>query len=213
MGRDQMPNQTFFNLSKDKRERIIQSAMKVFSKHPLTDASISEIVEGANISRGSFYQYFEDKTDLYMYLVGLFKKNYHTLMIQKFKKYDGDFYKGYRDYSCFYIQNITESKKFGFFENLYLGMNYQLNRENIDVLFTDEKKRRLYDEVDLDNMKISTPEDLMAVLQFLHELLNNAIMEGFWRNLSVEETQAIFLKRLDWVFYGISKINKEGDVS
>lgn len=206
-----MPKQTFFNLSEDKRNRIIQSAMQIFSKYSLNDASISEIIESANISRGSFYQYFEDKTDLYMYLIGLFKKNYHSLMIKKFQKYDGDFYQGYKDYCCFYIQNITESKKFGFFENLYLGMNYQLNRENINVLFTDERKRRLYDVVDLSDTKISTPEELMEVLQFLHELLNNVIMEGFWRSLSVKETQAIFLKRLDWVFYGIRKQKDKGD--
>lgn len=206
-----MPKQTFFNLPKDKRDRIIQSAMIVFSSNSFNEASISEIIEGADISRGSFYQYFDDKLDLYMFLIGLFKKNYHSLMIKNFQKYDGDFYLGYKDYSCFYIRSITESEKFGFFENLFLSMNYQLNRENINVLFTNDNKLRLYDAVSLDNVNISTKEELMEVLQFLHELVNNSIMEGFWKNLSVEETQDIFLKRLDWVFNGIVSEKKEGD--
>lgn len=199
-----MPKQTFLNLSEDKRERIIQSAMQVFSKQSFNDASISEIVSGADISRGSFYQYFEDKMDLYMYLIGLFKKNYHNLMIKKFEQHDGYFYEAYKDYSCFYIRNISESEKFGFFEQLFLGMSYELNRRNINVMFTNQRKIRLFDIVKLDDMKISTKDELVDVLQFLHELLNNSIMEGFYESWPIEKTQQHFLRKMDWVFYGIS---------
>ncbi|HLQ75105.1 MAG TPA: TetR/AcrR family transcriptional regulator [Alloiococcus sp.] len=206
-----MPKDTFYNLSKEKRDHIIQAAMKVFSIQSFNEAAISEIIRHADISRGSFYQYFDDKLDLYKYLIGLFKKNYHSLMLKKFQEHDGDFYLGYKAYSCYYIRSIRESEKFGFFENLFLNMNYQLNRENINVLFTNDNKLRLYDAINLDNVSISNKEDLMEVLQFLHEVLNNAIMEGFWNNYTIEETQEAFLKRLDWVFYGIALEEQRGD--
>lgn len=206
-----MPKDTFYNLSKEKRDFIIQAAMKVFSNQSFNEASISEIIRHADISRGSFYQYFDDKLDLYKYLIGLFKKNYHSLMLKKFQDHDGDFYLGYKTYSCYYIRSIRESEKFGFFENLFLSMNYQLNRENINVLFTTDNKLRLYDVINLDNVRISDQDELMEVLQFLHEILNSAIMEGFWRSYTIEETQEAYLKRLDWVFYGIVLEEQRGD--
>jgi AcrR family transcriptional regulator len=37
--------------------------------HTFSEASINQIIKAANISRGSFYQYFADKEDCYMYLL------------------------------------------------------------------------------------------------------------------------------------------------
>ena len=64
-----MPKQTFINLPNDKKETLINAAMKEFSRAPLFEASISNIVKEAGIPRGSFYQYFEDKEDLYYFLL------------------------------------------------------------------------------------------------------------------------------------------------
>jgi AcrR family transcriptional regulator len=66
-----MPNQTFFNLSAPKRNRIIKIAIREFADHPYNVASISNIVREAGIAKGSFYQYFNDKQDLYHYLLEL----------------------------------------------------------------------------------------------------------------------------------------------
>jgi AcrR family transcriptional regulator len=66
-----MPNQTFFNLPVPKRNRIIEIAIREFADHPYKVASISNIVREAGIAKGSFYQYFNDKQDLYRYLLEL----------------------------------------------------------------------------------------------------------------------------------------------
>ncbi|SMO32155.1 TetR/AcrR family transcriptional regulator [Melghirimyces algeriensis] len=63
-----MPKQTFFNLPQNKRERIIAAAIDEFAEYHFLDASINRIIDHANISRGSFYQYFEDLEDLYQYI-------------------------------------------------------------------------------------------------------------------------------------------------
>lgn len=52
-------------MSKEKQEKIISAATKEFSKYPFKSASINRIIKKCGISRGSFYQYFEDKFDLY----------------------------------------------------------------------------------------------------------------------------------------------------
>ena len=66
-----MPHQTFFNLPDEKREQITQIAIKEFADHDYDAVSISRIVARAGIAKGSFYQYFAGKEDLYAYLLGL----------------------------------------------------------------------------------------------------------------------------------------------
>ncbi|MDY6899743.1 MAG: TetR/AcrR family transcriptional regulator [Cyanobacteriota bacterium] len=64
-----MPSQTFFNLPQVKRQNITNAAIAEFVNHSYESASISAIVNRAKIAKGSFYQYFKDKQDLYLYLV------------------------------------------------------------------------------------------------------------------------------------------------
>jgi TetR/AcrR family transcriptional regulator len=64
-----MPKPTFFNLDEQKRQMIIQACIDEFALQPFSSASINQIIKQANISRGSFYQYFEDKEDCYMFLL------------------------------------------------------------------------------------------------------------------------------------------------
>ena len=64
-----MPKPTFFNLTEKKRQNITQLAIAEFASADYDNASISNIVKQAKIAKGSFYQYFEDKKDLYLHLV------------------------------------------------------------------------------------------------------------------------------------------------
>lgn len=66
-----MPNQTFFNLPEKKRNKLTEVAIAEFAAYDYTNASISRIVADAKIAKGSFYQYFQDKKDLYLHLVEL----------------------------------------------------------------------------------------------------------------------------------------------
>jgi AcrR family transcriptional regulator len=66
-----MPKQTFFNLPEEKRQAITDIAITEFADNDYKSASISRLVAQAGIAKGSFYQYFEDKKDLYFYLIDL----------------------------------------------------------------------------------------------------------------------------------------------
>lgn len=63
-----MPTQTFYNLDKEKQNRIIESAIDEFSIRSFNEAKLSNIIRESKIPRGSFYQYFEDKMDIYKYI-------------------------------------------------------------------------------------------------------------------------------------------------
>lgn len=66
-----LPKETFNNLPQDKRDRIMEAALEEFANRPYHQASLSRIVAKAEIAKGSMYQYFEDKFDLYLHLIGL----------------------------------------------------------------------------------------------------------------------------------------------
>lgn len=55
---------TFYNLPKEKRNKIIEVTRKEFSQGHKKKITINNVIEKAGISRGSFYQYFDDKLDL-----------------------------------------------------------------------------------------------------------------------------------------------------
>lgn len=66
-----MPKQTFYNLPTEKRDMIVQAAMEEFAVNTFHRATIDNIVKGAGIPKGSFYQYFENKEDIYKYILEL----------------------------------------------------------------------------------------------------------------------------------------------
>ncbi|ANU13053.1 Transcriptional regulator, TetR family [Planococcus halocryophilus Or1] len=56
------------NVELEKRDRILNSAMKEFSKNTFQKASTNKIVEDAGISKGLLFHYFGNKEKLYKYL-------------------------------------------------------------------------------------------------------------------------------------------------
>jgi len=66
-----MPTQTFFNLPEAKRQALLDAAIEEFADNSYNHASISRIVARLGIAKGSIYQYFQDKQDLYLYLLDL----------------------------------------------------------------------------------------------------------------------------------------------
>jgi AcrR family transcriptional regulator len=67
-GGDIVPKDTFNNLKEDKKQKIFDAAVKEFSAKRFSEASINQIIKTAEIPRGSFYQYFENKEDIYLYM-------------------------------------------------------------------------------------------------------------------------------------------------
>ena len=49
---------------RQKRERLLNKAYELFTTKGFTNTSISDIVENADVAKGTFYLYFKDKYDL-----------------------------------------------------------------------------------------------------------------------------------------------------
>ena len=69
-----MPKQTFLNLPLEKRETIMNAAIEEFAENGLENASTNRIVKNSGIAKGSFYQYFEDKQDVFMHMLDVIEQ-------------------------------------------------------------------------------------------------------------------------------------------
>ena len=88
-----MPSSTFFRLPEEKRQRLLDAAWEEFSRVSFADASINQIIHAANISRGSFYQYFTDKEDLTAYMLGGMRRYFSKLMWDILAEVEGDLFR------------------------------------------------------------------------------------------------------------------------
>src|SRR3989339_205468 len=62
------PKQTFANLPPEKRESIVRAAVAEFAEQGYQRASLNSIVRRLGISKGSLYQYFDNKEALFLHV-------------------------------------------------------------------------------------------------------------------------------------------------
>ena len=79
-------NSQFDNLKTEKKERIINAALKEFAQSGYEKASTNGIIKEAGIAKGSLFNYFNNKKELYLFLL-----DYVTKIIEEiYSKVDWD---------------------------------------------------------------------------------------------------------------------------
>ncbi len=63
-----MPKETFNQISLEKRENILQTAAMLFADQGFARTDVAQIAKRAGVAKGSIYNYFESKEDLYLYV-------------------------------------------------------------------------------------------------------------------------------------------------
>ena len=87
-----MPSSTFLNLPAEKQEKLLEAATREFSHRPFNEASINQIIKEAGIPRGSFYMYFQDKEDLFRYLMERYGRLLEDRLGQLLDREGGDLF-------------------------------------------------------------------------------------------------------------------------
>lgn len=66
-----MPTNMFFELNDEKRNKIIEICIVEFSQYGYTNSSTNRITKNAGISKGSLFKYFQNKEELYFYILDM----------------------------------------------------------------------------------------------------------------------------------------------
>jgi AcrR family transcriptional regulator len=198
-----LPKITFINLPEEKKQTLIAAMRKEFSRVPLYDASISNIVKSANIPRGSFYQYFEDKEDAFFFLLNdlviHIRNNFFVLL----KKYDGDLFPTMIE---FYQLIIMEEEDVHFLKNAFLNMTYKIELSFSKIFRGQEHSASLCDflsNLNTNNLNISNQKELFHLLQIVFTITLRNVVEKFAKDLSNQEALANYKMEMNLLKSGL----------
>lgn len=193
-----MPSKTFLNLPEEKRQKLLKAATDEFSNTSFFDVSINKIINNANISRGSFYMYFEGKEELFEYILDSYSSNLIEIVKKELINSNGDFRESFINLYDELLIRISKIKYKIFFRNVFLFLN--LKREKIE-----NKGKILFEEVKsyISTYNIKNADLNFVFLVLMHNLffcIADALCTG-----KKEETKDVYLKKLDMICYGFYK--------
>ena len=180
-----MPKDTFLNLSEDKKNKIINAAKKEFARVPIEEASIKNIVEEAEIARGSFYQYFESKEDLLKYILKSKEENLDKYLKQRLEETTGDIFQVYIDMFNYITKNLMNSEDKAFF--IMIFKNIKISEEKSVTLGHIEKnkpkgpfqKEDIINKIDKSKLKVKNDDELKTVIKMLYLVTRKALVSTF----------------------------------
>ena len=194
-----MPKQTFFNLPENKKRKILEAAKNEFSRVSVTEASINNIVTEANIARGSFYQYFESKEDLFLFMLNKANEKIKFVVEEKIKE-NGDIFETFIFFYDKIIKICKENKDKNFYKTVF--KNLRAN-DNI-VLDKTAEEIRLSLKKYTDTTKFKDEDDLTIVIEMLNAITRWAIIRTVTSN-NLESMRKKYIKQLEYIKYGIIK--------
>lgn len=204
-----MPSDTFKNLKKEKKQKLLEAAMLEFSKESFNKASINNIINKAGISRGSFYVYFKDKEDLFQYVLYSYKSNFDHIMKKNLSFYNGNIREAFKKIFDDII-NYIEKDNTNFFKNVFLNLNYQ--NKNFIVPHTDTLNRNNIKElakyVDFSKMNIDVEDDMNQIIEILLGITIPSIIHSILKDIPLSIIKKMYYKKLDLVCDGIYRKEK-----
>ncbi|MCR4989945.1 MAG: TetR/AcrR family transcriptional regulator [Lachnospiraceae bacterium] len=85
-------NEKFFDLKKEKQDRMINAALKIFALNGYAHASTDDIVKEAGISKGLLFHYFTNKIGLYSFIFDYSARFICLEMTSTVDKSDNDYF-------------------------------------------------------------------------------------------------------------------------
>ena len=199
-----MPSRTFFNLKEEKRKRIEKALIHEFGKGSFEQASITNIIKEAEIPRGSFYQYFEDKKDAVKYLIEKFMLMDHERIYQGLIESKGNIFEtALKIYDYRTKENILN-----FDVGLARNILEELRKNNINV-FEDKtilkNKGSLIKYIDKKQLNLEADEDLYYFIRIITAITRSVTMEVFSGRHSKEKGRKMLEKELEILKKGMGK--------
>nr|WP_243414762.1 TetR family transcriptional regulator [Sporosalibacterium faouarense] len=186
----------------------MNAAQKEFSRVQLSEALISNIVKSAGISRGSFYQYFNDKEDLYFFLLNKYAKESKESFISILKKLNGDIFNTFIEMFHLMLKKFKTKEHGDFLRNAFLNMNHK-----IENTFTNGFNKRkfsnelleLSDLIDKENLNIADEKEFRHVMQILMVITLHNTISNFTNEMPIKESLENYITEIHLLKKGLCK--------
>ncbi|KKK38648.1 TetR family transcriptional regulator [Mesobacillus campisalis] len=203
-----MPKQTFFNLSDKKRKTLIEAAEHEFSRVPLFEASVSNIIKSAGIPRGSFYQYFNDKEDLYFFLLDEKLQESKKRFIFLLNKHEGDLIEAMKELYHHFLIIIPDEEERNFLRNAMLYTTNKVEKSFADMFDAKQDRERfkeISELIDRKRLNVKSDQEIVHIFQIISAIAFHNFIEKTMKKLSDEEAMKEFTIMLEMIKQGIYK--------
>ena len=201
-----MPKQTFHNLSIEKKQTLLVAAKKEFSRVPLHEAVISNIIKSADISRGSFYQYFEDLEDLFFYILGEHVKKNKNRFASELQLQKGDLLETFISLFGHMLEDFKSEENRVFFHNAFLNMNHKVGNaftEHTNMKNFTKQKSDFSQLIDSSKLNISSEQELIHIMKILKAVTFQNLTQSFAMKLSTEKALEIYTLEINMLKKGL----------
>ncbi len=154
-------NEKFFDLKKEKQDRMINAALKIFAMNGYEHASTDDIVREAGISKGLLFHYFISKLGLYSFIY---------------------------DYSVKYMM-LELSTGVAKGETDYFDLMWQVRAAQIQVMHNYPYMLQFLNESKKENVSeaLVATEDKRGVLPHQYnQIMRRADLSGFKKDVDIE---------------------------
>ncbi len=133
-------NEKFFDLKKEKQDRMINAALKAFAINGYKRASTDEIVKDAGISKGLLFHYFDTKLGLYEFVYDYGVRYLIMEMSAAISQKETDFYTLYEQKEMCKIQAL---KNYPYMQQMINRSMQEEDSEAVSVIMERRDSYRL----------------------------------------------------------------------
>lgn len=197
-----MIKKTFYNLPQEKKDRILQAVREEFKLVPREKVSINRIVARACISRGSFYQYFDDKVDLVVLITeDLFE--YVIMQARELlQKNDGNLFLMYIDLFDIITDYIADRDEQIFFSNIFESFktNGDLITDFLQHRFPQYECEKIVSGfahfVNTNYLKYHEQEDIACIINIMNLVERDSVFDVFVLGVRKEEAKKTLYRKI-----------------
>lgn len=205
-----MPTERFYRLSEEKRQSIHDAAKREFARVPLDKVSINQIIKGAEISRGSFYTYFEDKWDILSYLFEESQRQVWKKSLESLEKSAGDVWYMLDCLLEWIMENCSRKENFDFVRNVInstspdeLMKSFERHGKKSCDLQGETFARDIYEKCSAEKLRIKDYSEFFVFFQMA--MFSVAVtIKGYFEGKPLEKLRENYRYRIRILKNGVS---------
>lgn len=195
-----MPTTTFFNLPPPKREKFLQAAAAEFARRPCGEVSINRIVQAAEISRGSFYQYFAGKTDLFRYVLRCYDRYLETAVSRSLDRCGGRPLELPLTLFDLVLDVIQENREE--FAQFLSILRQNIGMDAGQLLALPDIMRLVLDRADWSGLNLKEEAEKLALLDLLLSSAGQSLMAVCCGKAALEEVRVRLMAKINLIRQG-----------
>lgn len=166
----------------EKENRLLSTAFKLFTEKGIKDTSIQEIVDNANVAKGTFYLYFKDKYEIRDILIAKKSEKLFSDALASLRK---NYIKNFSDQIIYIINYVIDelTKTPILLSFIYKNLSWGVYNRTVVKLYdnTEDKKDSIHnlflDGVKENNIKLKNPEvTLFMIIELVGSTCFNSIL-------------------------------------